>query len=39
MTRSLACSTVVTLSGGHDVHLDAPEAWRSTVSDFLLRLS
>jgi pimeloyl-ACP methyl ester carboxylesterase len=39
MTRSLPCSTVVTLPGGHDVHLDAPEAWRSTVSDFLLRLS
>lgn len=39
MMRSLPCSKVVTLPGGHDVHLDVPEAWRRTVSDFLLRLS
>jgi pimeloyl-ACP methyl ester carboxylesterase len=24
---------------GHDVHLDAPEAWRAAVESFLSRLS
>ena len=30
---------LVTIPGGHDVHLDAPEAWRSAVAGFLARLS
>jgi pimeloyl-ACP methyl ester carboxylesterase len=39
MLRALPGSEVVTVPGGHDVHLDAPEAWRSAVSGFLSRLS
>jgi pimeloyl-ACP methyl ester carboxylesterase len=39
MAQALPASKVVTLSGGHDVHLDAPEAWRSAVCAFLSRPS
>jgi pimeloyl-ACP methyl ester carboxylesterase len=42
MAAALPSTRVVTLAGaGHDVHLDAPEAWRSAVEEFLssIRLS
>lgn len=39
MLRTLPGAELVTLPGGHDVHLDAPEAWRAAVNGFLARLS
>jgi pimeloyl-ACP methyl ester carboxylesterase len=39
MVRALPIATLVTLPGGHDVHLDEPEAWRAAVESFLARLS
>ena len=39
MVRALPTATLVTLPGGHDVHLDEPEAWRAAVESFLARLS
>ena len=39
MARTRPAAQHVTLPGGHDVHLDAPEAWRSAVEAFLSRLS
>jgi pimeloyl-ACP methyl ester carboxylesterase len=39
MAQALPSAELVTLPGGHDVHLDAPEAWRTAVEGFLARLS
>lgn len=39
MARALPTATLVTLPGGHDVHLDEPEAWRAAVEGFLAGLS
>jgi pimeloyl-ACP methyl ester carboxylesterase len=39
MARAVPSAEVVTLPGGHDVHLDEPEEWRSAVEGFLARLS
>lgn len=39
MVRTLPRAEVVTLPGGHDVHLDAPVAWREAVSGWLAQLS
>ena len=39
MARALPTAKLVTLPGGHDVHLDEPEAWRAAVEGFLARLS
>jgi pimeloyl-ACP methyl ester carboxylesterase len=40
MVRTLPAAQLVSIAGaGHDVHLDAPEAWREVVQDFLAGLS
>jgi pimeloyl-ACP methyl ester carboxylesterase len=40
MVETSADATLVSVAGaGHDVHLDAPDAWRRAVEDFLSRLS
>ncbi len=39
MAHALPAAELVTLPGGHDIHLDAPEAWRAAVERFLTRLS
>jgi pimeloyl-ACP methyl ester carboxylesterase len=39
MAQALPAAELVTLPGGHDVHLDEPEAWRAAVESFLARLS
>jgi len=39
MVMTVPEAEVVTVPGGHDVHLDAPAAWRKAVSDFLAGLS
>ena len=39
MTSALPSAELVTVPGGHDVHLDAPDAWRAAVEGFLARLS
>ena len=39
MASALPTAVLVTLPGGHDVHLDEPEAWRAAVESFLARLS
>ena len=39
MARALPVAELVTLPGGHDVHLDEPEAWRAAVEGFLAGLS
>jgi pimeloyl-ACP methyl ester carboxylesterase len=39
MTRALPTAKLVTLPGGHDVHLDEPEEWRAAVEGFLAGLS
>jgi len=39
MASALPTAELVTLRGGHDVHLDEPEAWRAAVEGFLARLS
>ena len=39
MAHALPAAEFVTLPGGHDVHLDAPKAWRGAVEGFLARLS
>ena len=38
MASALPTAVLVTLPGGHDVHLDEPEAWRAAVESFLARL-
>ena len=39
MARALPASGLVTVPGRHDIHLDAPGAWRAAVEAFLARLS
>ncbi len=39
MAKTVREAEVVTVPGGHDVHLDAPAAWRKAVLDFLADLS
>jgi pimeloyl-ACP methyl ester carboxylesterase len=40
MVAAVPSAQLVSISGaGHDVHLDAPESWRSAVEAFLSRLS
>jgi pimeloyl-ACP methyl ester carboxylesterase len=39
MLRTLPVGDLVTIPGGHDVHLDAPDAWRGVVEAFLDGLS
>jgi pimeloyl-ACP methyl ester carboxylesterase len=39
MTTALPSSELVVLPGGHDVHLDSPEAWRAVVEAFVERVS
>lgn len=39
MARAQPTGEVTTVPGGHDVHLDAPQAWRNAVTDFLALLS
>ena len=39
MAGALPVAELVTLPGGHDVHLDEPEAWRAAVEGFLAGLS
>jgi pimeloyl-ACP methyl ester carboxylesterase len=39
MLRGLPAAEVETIPGGHDVHLDAPVAWRALVERFLGGLS
>jgi pimeloyl-ACP methyl ester carboxylesterase len=39
MIETLPTATLVTIPGGHDVHLDAPEAWRAALERFLAGLS
>jgi pimeloyl-ACP methyl ester carboxylesterase len=39
MVRELPVAELVTLPGGHDVHLDGPAAWRAAVEAFLAGLS
>jgi pimeloyl-ACP methyl ester carboxylesterase len=39
MVRELPVAELVTLPGGHDVHLDRPGAWRAAVEAFLAGLS
>jgi pimeloyl-ACP methyl ester carboxylesterase len=39
MVGEVPSAKLVAVHGGHDVHLDAPEAWRNAVTAFLARLS
>jgi pimeloyl-ACP methyl ester carboxylesterase len=39
MAQALPAAELATLPGGHDVHLDEPEAWRAAVESFVARLS
>jgi pimeloyl-ACP methyl ester carboxylesterase len=40
MVAAVPSAQLVSIPGaGHDVHLDAPEAWRSAVEGFLARLT
>jgi len=39
MVRELPVAELVTLPGGHDVHLDRPAAWRAAVEAFLVGFS
>jgi pimeloyl-ACP methyl ester carboxylesterase len=39
MAAAVPSAEVATLPGGHDVHLDAPEAWQASVEKFLRRVS
>ena len=39
MLHDQPSASLTAVPGGHDVHLDAPEAWRDAVESFLLRLS
>jgi pimeloyl-ACP methyl ester carboxylesterase len=38
MIETLPRATLVTIPGGHDIHLDAPEAWRAVLERFLAEL-